>query len=100
MFQLKHKKQLTKRYENEIKTSTETALNEDAVEIIQISSDQESDEEFTQLKSSQSLEDRALKLAIDKTLDQEDQNLVTAQKQILAVPIPAPAPVPESTDVT
>jgi len=83
-----------------MKTSTETALNEDAVEIIQISSDQESDEEFTQLKSSQSLEDRALKLAIDKTLDQEDQNLVTAQKQILAVPIPAPAPVPESTDAT
>ena len=83
-----------------MKTSTETALNEEAVEIIQISSDQESDEEFTQLKSSQSLEDRALKLAIDKTLDQEDQNLVTAQKQILAVPIPAPAPVPESTDAT
>jgi len=83
-----------------MKTSTETALNEDAVEIIQISSDQESDEEFTQLKSSHSLEDRALKLAIDKTLDQEDQNLVTAQKQILAVPIPAPAPVPESTDAT
>ena len=83
-----------------MKTSTETALNEEAVEIIQISSDQESDEEFTQLKSSQSLEDRALKLAIDKTLDQEDQNLVTAQKQILAVPITAPAPVPESTDAT
>ena len=83
-----------------MKTSTETALNEEAVEIIQISSDQESDEEFTQLKSSQSLEDRALKLAIDKTLDQEDQNLVTAQKQILTVPIPAPAPVPESTDAT
>ena len=83
-----------------MKTSTETALNEEAVEIIQVSSDQESDEEFTQLKSSQSLEDRALKLAIDKTLDQEDQNLVTAQKQILAVPIPAPAPVPESTDAT
>ena len=81
-----------------MKTSTETALNEEAVEIIQVSSDQESDEEFTHLKSSQSLEDRALKLAIDKTLDQEDQNLVTAQKQILAVPIPAPAPVPENTD--